>query len=143
MTMMMAMTMMTMMMMTTQVNEGVDGSNPLTQPVLPPSCLNPLADGDGDDDQDNGNDDDHDEDIEDCDKYGEHDEDVDHSLDAYNSDNYVKGENYMAYKYFRLCVLYLETEAQNTQSKILCESPHFNLADLCCAFYIFSSDPDK
>ena len=50
MTMMMMMTMMTMtmamtmMMMTTQVNEGVDGSNPLTQPVLPPSCLNPLAD---------------------------------------------------------------------------------------------------
>ena len=75
MTMMMMMMMaMTMMMMTTQVNEGVDGSNPLTQPVLPPSCLNPLADGDGDDDQDVGNDDDHDEDIEDCDHYGEHDD---------------------------------------------------------------------
>ena len=70
----MTMMAMTMMMMTTQVNEGVDGSNPLTQPVLPPSCLNPLADGDGDDDQDDGNDDDHDEDIEDCDHYGEHDD---------------------------------------------------------------------
>ena len=31
-------------MMPMELNEGVDGGNPLTQPVLPPSCLNPLAD---------------------------------------------------------------------------------------------------
>ena len=31
-------------MMSMELNEGVDGGNPLTQPVLPPSCLNPLAD---------------------------------------------------------------------------------------------------
>ena len=41
MTLMIMPTMMTTL--TIKVNEGVDGGNPLTQPVLPPSCLNPLA----------------------------------------------------------------------------------------------------
>ena len=63
MTMMTTMTMMMMMML--EVNEGVDGGNPLTQPVLPPSCLNPLAEpacGDEDRDDD-GDDDDGDGDV--------------------------------------------------------------------------------
>ena len=47
MTLMIMPTMMTTL--TIKVNEGVDGGNPLTQPVLPPSCLNPLAAAAGDD----------------------------------------------------------------------------------------------
>ena len=47
------------------MNEGVDGGNPLTQPVLPPSCLNPLADAGGDDDDGDGDDDGDDDDGDD------------------------------------------------------------------------------
>ena len=121
-----------------ELNEGVDGSNPLTQPVLPPSCLNPLADGDGDDDQDDGRDGDHDEDIEDCDHYGEHDDMMLITVWMLITVTIVKGEDYVSCKYFRLCVTFTWKTKYKTHNLKYFVKVHISILPICVVPFTFS-----